>query len=643
MFVIVALVVITPSAGVRASTGFSAGNTAQGDTAKVLQAAEVTAAKPFAKDVDTTLLRNTTSYSVSDAIRFVQGVQLKDYGGVGGLKSINVRGMGTQHTQVTFDGAPVGNAQNGIVDLGRFSSQQLSTIELQTNSTFGTARDLSLLSNIKLTTQAPTRTELTVMPRVSSFHTYGLSVAGSKVWKKYSLLATVEGLYTKGDYKFKLTKKNDDEVAYDTTCTRQNGKVKLLKESVDFFGRNLHVKQYLYLSSRGYPGASVREEPGRFINQDHQWDADFTVQATYKYKYTSHVTKFNFNFCHYKSDPRLDVSAMYVNNYYRQLEFYHSTSYSRLLTKFLSIGGAVDFQYNYLSANLVDFVYPSRYQVYAAVSATAFFEHFRFEASLLNHLMCDHTRSSETATAFNKTINKLLPTLQASYLSKIYAAQLTLKFSHRNPTFNDLYYTLIGNRDLDPESAWQVELQQRLVLGCLDFSLSAFYSSTTDKIVAVPTSNQFRWTMLNLGEVHAFGFEPAVSYRQKWRDFGLYAKFSYTYEHAQDITSEYDGQIPYIPYHAFSFVGNVSYKQWQLCYSVLYTGKRWDSTANIAENELKRWYTTDVSLSFTQPHYDVTLQVNNLFDQQYEIVNCYPMPGISFAAAVRIKLFRNEI
>ena len=58
-------------------------------------------------------LEKLNALSVADAIRYFSGVQIKDYGGIGGLKTINVRSMGTQHVGVFYDGIQLGNAQNG--------------------------------------------------------------------------------------------------------------------------------------------------------------------------------------------------------------------------------------------------------------------------------------------------------------------------------------------------------------------------------------------------------------------------------------------------------------------------------------------------------------------------------------------------
>ena len=65
------------------------------------------------------------SFSVADAIRYFSGLQIKDYGGVGGLKTVNIRSMGTNHMGVYYNGIQLGNAQNGQVDLGKFSLENI--------------------------------------------------------------------------------------------------------------------------------------------------------------------------------------------------------------------------------------------------------------------------------------------------------------------------------------------------------------------------------------------------------------------------------------------------------------------------------------------------------------------------------------
>ena len=66
-------------------------------------------------------LQRLSAHSVADAMRYFSGVQLKDYGGVGGVKTVDVRSMGTNHLAVSYDGIVLGNAQNGQTDLGQLS------------------------------------------------------------------------------------------------------------------------------------------------------------------------------------------------------------------------------------------------------------------------------------------------------------------------------------------------------------------------------------------------------------------------------------------------------------------------------------------------------------------------------------------
>lgn len=75
-------------------------------------------------------LQRLSSHSVADALRYFSGIQIKDYGGVGGLKTVNIRSMGTNHVGVFYDGIELGNAQNGQVDLGRFSLDNMEAVTL---------------------------------------------------------------------------------------------------------------------------------------------------------------------------------------------------------------------------------------------------------------------------------------------------------------------------------------------------------------------------------------------------------------------------------------------------------------------------------------------------------------------------------
>ena len=73
-------------------------------------------------------LQSLSTASVADALKFFAGVQIKDYGGLGGQKTVNVRSLGTQHTGVYIDGIRITNCQNGTVDLSKYSLTNMEMV-----------------------------------------------------------------------------------------------------------------------------------------------------------------------------------------------------------------------------------------------------------------------------------------------------------------------------------------------------------------------------------------------------------------------------------------------------------------------------------------------------------------------------------
>jgi outer membrane receptor protein involved in Fe transport len=220
------------------------------------------------------------------------------------------------------------------------------------------------------------------------------------------------------------------------------------------------------------------------------------------------------------------------------------------------------------------------------------------------------------------------------------------------PTLNDLYYTFIGNARLDPEYTNQYDLGftfnhkfEKTVLKYVEFQADVYFNQVENKIVAVPTSNQFRWTMLNLGYVEIRGLDMALQANcLVSKDFVFHSRVNYTFQKAQDFTEGSDyrgGQIPYIPWHSGSLVLNAGYGSWNLNYSFIYTGERYHRVANIPENYIKAWYTNDLSLSkalvMNKIKIRLTAEVNNIFNQQYEVVLRYPMPGTNFRFVAKIE------
>lgn len=604
-------------------------------------------------------LKRLNTVSVADAIRYFSGVQIKDYGGIGGLKTVNIRGMGTQHVGVFYDGIQLGNAQNGQIDLGRFSMDNMEMISVyngQKSNIFQPAKDFASAGSVYMTTRRPQfangkKDNLRLSIKGGSFETVNPSTLWEhRINENINASLNAEYMYTSGKYKFSYKKKN----GYDTTEVRRNGDVRALRLEGGVYGKIKNGiwqgKLYYYDSKRGYPGASVREEPGKFKHEDRQWDRNFFVQASFRKSFGRHYAlllngKYAYDYLHYLSDPRKDVTTMYVNNRYRQQEFYFSAANEVTFFDWWKLNLATDFQYNTLNADLVNFVYPSRYASLTALATDFDIGKLKIQGSLLYTYVHDETDTKESSA---KDKNEWTPTIIARYKpfdKTDFSLRAFYKKIFRMPTFNDLYYTFIGNKLLNPEYTTQYDVGvfytknfAGKVFNRLELQVDGYLNLVDDKIIAMPTSNQFQWTMVNLGHVEIKGVDVALQGGWQFGKVSVNTRLTYTYQKAQDFTDRsddyYGGQIPYIPWHSGSAIVGGVYKDWNFNYSFIYTGERYESSANIPENYAQPWYTHDLSLSrmirLRKSEIRITTEINNIFNQQYEVVQCYPMPGTNF-------------
>lgn len=608
-------------------------------------------------------LQRLNSHNIADALRYFSGIQIKDYGGVGGLKTVNIRSMGTNHVGVFYDGIELGNAQNGTVDLGRFSLDNMESVTLyngQKSAIFQPAKDFGSAGSIYLQSRTPQfkgekRHNVKAAFKTGSF---GL-VNPSFLWEhrlsqNVSSSLSAEYMYTTGKYKFTYRVKN----GYDTTAVRQNGDVNAVRIEGGLFGKfkggYWRMKGYFYRSERGYPGAIVRN---KFTHEDRQWDTNTFFQGSMKKDFSPCYSlllniKYAYDYLHYLADPNRDESLMYTNNHYYQHEVYTSTANRITLFPWWSLNFSADYQFNLLNADLKDFAYPRRHSFLFA-GATAFdFHKLKMQASLLSTVVHDEVTQINSQAAGNKV--EWTPTAILSY-RPFYPIDFNLRAFYkrifRMPTLNDLYYTFIGNTDLEPEYTNQYNIGftyskdfTHTWLKQIEIQTDFYYNEVENKIIATPTSNFFRWTMINLGKVEIRGVDVAVQTEwQLGRELFLNGRVNYTYQKAQDFTNPedefYGGQIPYIPWHSSSANLNASFRRWEANYSFIYTGERYSSSANIPVNYQLPWYTSDCSIAYRHPlrkgNLKATLEVNNLLNQQYEVVACYPMPGINFRAIIK--------
>lgn len=617
-------------------------------------------------------LRRLSSNSVADALRYFSGVQVKDYGGVGGIKTVNIRSMGTNHTGVVYDGVALGNAQNGQIDLGQFSLDNMEALSLyngQKSQILQPARDFGNAGTIYMRTAVPQFKDdetyhARAAVRTGSFDLINPSaLVQLKLSRRVSASLSAEWLNSSGKYKFRYRRVNPaGEVAYDTTATRQNGDINATRLEASVFGKTSHgnwmAKAYNYNSERGIPGAIVNNVWRR---GERIWDTNSFIQGHWRATYGRWTTLANAKYAFYRTHyVNNDDKQIKVDNLYRQREVYVSTAnqYDIIPGKW-EVSASYDFMFNSLDADVYDFVRPERYSNLLSAATAITLGRFKGQASALATFVRDMLEEVQDPP----TKHVFTPAVYASYAfvdcktergSDMLSLRAFYKRSFRMPTFNDLYYADMGNSKLNPERVTQYNVgivydhaRRHSLLSSIKFSADGYYNKVHDKIVAYPKGQQFRWTMLNLGLVDIRGVDiSAAATVTPRRDMDITLRLQYTWQRAIDITNPEDNyyrdQIPYIPHHSGSAIANIAWRRWNLNYSFIYVGERYNQQENIRYNYTQPWYTSDVSLTrdFTLGKVGLraTVEVNNLLSQDYDVIINYPMPKRNYRFTLTVTI-----
>lgn len=648
----------------------------------------VVTAKPYkevipAQRLNGLQLERLNTHNVADALRYFSGVQIKDYGGMGGLKTIDVRNMGSHHVGVFYDGIQIGNAQNGVVDLGRFSLDDLEELSLyngQKSEIFQSAKDFASASAVYMKARKPKfeagkKTNLSVRYKAGSIQLINPSFRWEqKLNDELSLSLSGEYMKSDGKYKFRYRRLNQEgTVAYDTTATRWNSDIEAYRLEAGIYG-NIHngywqAKLYYYDSDRGLPGAIVKNI---WQNGERQGDKNFFAQATFvkditpKYKLQLNG-KFAYDYTHYLSRDTVQflqesvTKKMQFDNTYYQQDWYLSVVNMYSILPVWDVSLSVDFQYNKLNAVMrgvgTPFTYPQRYTAWAALATALNLGKWKLQADVLGTFVMEKVRNNVQAP----DKSELSPAIIVGYKpfhNHDFNVRAFYKRIFRLPTFNDLYYAQIGFSQLNPEYTDQLNIgasyQKTFHSGWIDriaVQADAYYAAITDKIIAAPTGSSFRWMMTNMGKVESKGVDASAAALGHIGPVKLNTNLSYSFTKAQDFTkingkklSSFGDQIPYTPWHSGSVIAGVEYDSWTLNYSFIYVGERYNGAVNnISRNYVEPWYTHDFSLQREfriRSRYllKASVEMNNALNQHYDVVLNYPMPGRNFRFIVSLSL-----
>ena len=589
---------------------------------------------------------------LSDAIKQMAGVTLKDYGGIGGLKTVSARGLGTQFSTLTIDGVAVDNSQNGQVDLGRYllgNAAYVSLSQGQQQESLLSARAYAAGNVISLVSAEPRfflaeRTNLKVGMELGSFNMFSPSMLWEQKWsKRLKSSLWINYLKSDGDYPFSLYYTLDRNGQTSRERRRHSAMRMFTADGSLFYtiARNntLTAKLHYMRGMHQLPGPvqlynqlssaeSTREEVAfgqlrwRVERKKVKWQVLAKAQQTWDFY----------------EDSAAANSTHYLHNEYLQREAYLSGSGAWTAKEWLDINASVDATSNWLNSNLQQRYEVQRSSLLGVADMRMHHAGFEARAHLLATLIRDRVVDLDTLPFYHR----FSPYASLMYtIGKGTTLRYFYKETYRAPNFSELYFFTMP-RNLRPECARQHNIGVTHTAEQWGGTLDMYYNRVTDKIIAIPTQNMFLWSMQNIGKAEILGIDATADVYVSTVTVHLNYSFQHAVDRSDTASKSYGHQIAYTPRHS----GGASLRwenRWvNLGASAMVVGERYYRMQNSDATRMPAYcdmgLIADRKIDLRWGTMTVQVQVLNLFNTQYEVVRSYPMMGRNYRLKITYEL-----
>ncbi|MCG2714086.1 MAG: TonB-dependent receptor [Candidatus Omnitrophica bacterium] len=566
------------------------------------------------RNVDVVTSKNIESFgssNVAEVIANITSVNIRDYGGPGGLKTITMRGATASQVLVLIDGRPVNNPRNGQVDLSSIPLDNIERIEVVHGPGSSLYGSQAMGGMVNIITKRPPKkgqkTEATTS--FGTFRTYTEKLLQGARIGKFGYLVT-------GGYK------SSEGFRANSEFNSKDANVKLEYEVNS--NNNLILNSGFYTSKAGTPGTITAP------------DIDDQQKDLQNY--------FDFNW-DFKPDNLTRFAAKIYQNYDR-LEFMENSAGSaKQVANSKSIHSTIsrgfDLQFNSKLADVYQLVcgfnYVGNYNDSTSSAKHRYFVRAGYlenQWDALDNLKLNLGVRVDNYSNFGTEASPSFGFLyRLGQNNKIHGL---VSRSFRAPTFNDLYWpnttTAAGNPDLSPEKGITAEIGLETEINKYLSMNITYYRNNFDNLIDWVKTGEFSQP-INIKSAAIDGIE--FKNRVFLGSTGFELDLGYTYLRAKDKeTGKYltyqpmnkaDASLKYKDINGFTFE-----------FKGQFTDKRFDDANNTIS--VKRFFVFGLSLSKKFDKYLTCFaSIDNLFARKYQVVRGYPMPGFSVTGGLKLE------
>lgn len=567
---------------------------------------------------------------------------IKSYGQAN-LASPGFRGGNANHTPVLWNGFNLQSTMNGQVDMALFPAFLTEGVAIQYGSPATLFGSGAMGGAIHLQTLNPIQQGLKgeVMTGIESYHAYS---NGIKLFYRTDKLQVTQKVFAQNalnnfDYKnISLVQNsygNDPlKIANAPTQRAPNAAYEALAwmQEISYYAGKRHsfnLRSWVQKNERDIP-------PALSLIDLHAHQTDKTTRITGEYKYTN---------AFYELNVRHGIFDDYLS--YSDLNTGTAVSKSQSNISYLD-------QFFKLKKQLIQISLMNQISVATNTSYTGFAQQHRLALFGSYKWFWLNQKLEQQFSLRQEWVNgKAIPVMPSYGFELALYKRITLSGntarSYRLPTFNDLYWAVLGNPNLLPESGWNEELSitYKSITNkpyTIQTSLTGYNKNISNWIIWVPDQNG-TVSPRNITQVRSRGIEAGWKLSRTFGKTTLFATGLHdltlaTNTQATSISdSSLNKQLIYTPRIKHVLSAGVNYKGYTLTYYHHYTGTRFVSTDN---NSWLLPYTTAKicgSKAIIVKGCNLLMQaaVNNLFNETYQVIVNRPMPLRNYQLSITLK------
>jgi vitamin B12 transporter len=595
--------------------------------------------------IDGEYISRSGSITVGELLETNGAAEIRRYGN-SGLATVSVRGLAADQTLIMINGVRINSPQNGMVDLSTIPLYGIKRIELHRGGASSLYGSNALGGIINIITEVPGENTsfAEVYAGIGSFGFGRLNVRGGLQSGTYGLAISAGTERAQDDFSFTSRFVPDGR-----TLRRLNADYTYRHMSIDGryrFGEEKNLRYFLKFSGadRGAPGPFV----GGIQSGARQTDNHIQTAVTYSDLFAGRWL------------VRVTPHYLYTDILYRDpdVQFGGSQLESRSATG--QIGGSID---------VTGSLHRSLLLTAGSEISRAHIDADNISGGVRRLDLVTFAGLSWEIPSFGNTRIILYPSLRYDKLrnlsgsSAISYDQITWRVglnirplayerfvlrasagrNFKAPNFNDLYWMPGGNPELKPENSDSYDAGFRLSLpvfsGSFTFDGSVFYVQTRDRIVWQPGSIASIWSPVNFDDVRSTG----VELNGGWSAPNGLIDLSVTYL-LQDVYARFSESsaekrfLPYVPGETLHGTVSLTLQPAHVSFQPRYVGHRYVTGGG--SQYLAAYVTADlhIDLNFRLYMFSAAagVQIKNILDESYELIQNYPMPGREYRLTLRM-------